>query len=171
MKNLFLIVAILLVTLVLTLVGLAQWPTGTIPPVPPVREAGFNPVKRTMRPFRSEQELAAYFRELAKKQKKIQTRSELMMQEPQLDLDASVAKSAPADTPSLATKNESITNTQEAGVDEGGIVKLHGDHLVVLRRGRLFTVKIGDGSLQPISAVDAFAPDIDPRSTWYDEML
>jgi hypothetical protein len=25
--------------------------------------------------------------------------------------------------------------------------------------------------LKPVSAVDAFAPDIDPRSTWYDEML
>ena len=26
-------------------------------------------------------------------------------------------------------------------------------------------------ALRPISSVDAFAPDIDPRSTWYDEML
>ena len=70
-----------------------------------------------------------------------------------------------------AAKDESITNTQHAGVDEGGIVKLHGDHLVVLRRGRLFTVAIGDNTLKPISAVDAFGPDIDPRGTWYDEML
>src|SRR5204863_4923199 len=50
-------------------------------------------------------------------------------------------------------------------------VKLHGDHLVVLRRGRLFTIRVGEGNLQPISTVDAFGPDIDPRSTWYDEML
>ena len=56
-------------------------------------------------------------------------------------------------------------------MDEGGIVKLHGDHLVVLRRGRLFTVKVGDGALQPISSVDAFGPEINPNSTWYDEML
>ena len=71
-----------------------------------------------------------------------------------------------------ATKDEdSVTNTQHAGVDEGGIVKLHGDHLVVLRRGRLFTVAVGDNALKPISAVDAFGPEIDPRSTWYDEML
>ncbi len=56
-------------------------------------------------------------------------------------------------------------------MDEGGIVKVHGDHLVMLRRGRLFTVAIGRGALQPISAVDAFGPDIDPESTWYDEML
>jgi hypothetical protein len=68
-------------------------------------------------------------------------------------------------------EGESITNVQHAGVDEGGIVKLHGDHLVVLRRGRLFTVAVGGGNLKPISAVDAFGPDIDPRYTWYDEML
>ena len=71
-----------------------------------------------------------------------------------------------------ASKDEdSVTNTQHAGVDEGGIVKLHGDHLVVLRRGRLFTVAVGDNALKPISAVDAFGPEIDPRNTWYDEML
>jgi len=56
-------------------------------------------------------------------------------------------------------------------VDEGGIVKVHGNHLVMLRRGRLFTVAIGDGALEPVSAVDAFAPDVDPQGTWYDEML
>ena len=60
---------------------------------------------------------------------------------------------------------------QHAGVDEGGIVKLHGNHLVVLRRGRLFTVAIGSGALTPISSVDAYGPDIDPNGTWYDEML
>jgi hypothetical protein len=60
---------------------------------------------------------------------------------------------------------------QHAGVDEGSIVKLHGNHLVVLRRGRLFTVAIGGNALAPISCVDAFGPDIDPEGTWYDEML
>jgi len=65
----------------------------------------------------------------------------------------------------------SITNTQTSGVDEGGIVKLHGDHLVILRRGRLFTVAIGDGALKPISTIDAFGPDMDPQRAWYDEML
>jgi hypothetical protein len=78
---------------------------------------------------------------------------------------------ATADKAGAKSEDESITNTQHAGVDEGGIVKLHGDHLVVLRRGRLFTVAIGDGALKPISAVDAFGSDIDPRYTWYDEML
>src|SRR5688500_20187610 len=84
--------------------------------------------------------------------------------------EASVA--APLAKAREAEKDEeAVTNTQHAGVDEGGIVKVHGNHLVVLRRGRLFTVKIGDNSLKPVSAVDDFAPEINPESTWYDEMI
>lgn len=64
---------------------------------------------------------------------------------------------------------ESVTNVQHTGVDEGGIVKVHGEHLLVLRRGRLFTVRIGD--LAPVAAVDAFAAGTDPHGAWYDEML
>ena len=65
---------------------------------------------------------------------------------------------------------ESITNVQEEGVDEGGIIKVHGDHLVVLRRGRLFTVSLAGGGMRPISMVDAFPPG-SPGRGWYDEML
>jgi hypothetical protein len=65
----------------------------------------------------------------------------------------------------------SITNVQTAGVDEGGIVKRAGEHLVVLRRGRLFTVRVGGDALQPVAMVDAFAPGSDPRGAWYDELL
>jgi hypothetical protein len=42
---------------------------------------------------------------------------------------------------------------------------------VILRRGRLFTVRVGDRDLKPVSAIDAFAPDISPSGAWYDEML
>jgi hypothetical protein len=66
---------------------------------------------------------------------------------------------------------ESITNNQVLGVDEGDIVKHRGDYLIVLRRGRLFTVRVGGDALQPVAAVDAFGPDVDPVGTWYDEML
>lgn len=66
---------------------------------------------------------------------------------------------------------ESVTNNQHVGVDEGGIVKRRGDFLVVLRRGRLFTVRVGDQSLQPVSMTNAYGPDIEPSGTWYDEML
>jgi hypothetical protein len=66
--------------------------------------------------------------------------------------------------------DESITNNQHAGVDEGGIVKRHGDYLVILRRGRLFTVAVGGGGLRAVSMVNAFPPGSDPDG-WYDEML
>jgi len=70
-----------------------------------------------------------------------------------------------------ATEADSVTNVQHAGVDEGGIVKVHRDHLVVLRRGRLFTIRIGDDQLKPVAALDAFGPGIEPQGAWYDEML
>jgi hypothetical protein len=75
---------------------------------------------------------------------------------------------APAPEPASAG-DESITNVQEAGIDEGGIVKTHGDHLVVLRRGRLFSVHIGDAAMTAVSMVDA--PPAGSRGGYYDEML
>jgi beta propeller domain-containing protein len=74
-----------------------------------------------------------------------------------------------------AAPSAPVINLQEPGVDEGGLVKRHGDHLVILRRGRLFTVAIANNELRPVSAVDAFDPriklDPDSSSTWYDELL
>ncbi len=83
---------------------------------------------------------------------------------------APMAKSAMADS-AAAPASDGITNVQTAGVDEGGIVKRAGDFLVVLRRGRLFTLRIGGDALEAVAAVDAYAPDADPRGAWYDEML
>ncbi|GAA4039734.1 hypothetical protein GCM10022213_07250 [Parerythrobacter jejuensis] len=65
-----------------------------------------------------------------------------------------------------------ITNVQEIGVDEGGIVKASGDYLIVLRRGRIFTIRHGDKNLDPVDAIDVFPPgDRNPDDTWYDELL
>ena len=70
-----------------------------------------------------------------------------------------------------AAANPGITNNQEAGVDEGDIVKMHGETLVILRRGRLFTVSLKHGGLKPIDSIAAYPPDVDPDADWYDEML
>jgi hypothetical protein len=78
------------------------------------------------------------------------------------------AKSAGAE---LSRQADGITNVQTAGVDEGGIVKHAGDFLVILRRGRLFTVRVGDQQLEPVGMVDAYAPGSDPQGAWYDELL
>jgi hypothetical protein len=68
-----------------------------------------------------------------------------------------------------------VTNLQEAGVDEGGLVKRHGDHLIILRRGRLLTIAIGEGELRAVASIDAFDPRLntasDGNSAWYDELL
>jgi hypothetical protein len=72
---------------------------------------------------------------------------------------------------SLANTQEAITNTQEANVDEGGIVKNRGEMLVVLRRGRLFSVSTAGGKLAALDHIDASAPGVDPGGDWYDEML
>src|ERR1041384_3844012 len=77
---------------------------------------------KTMQAFHSENELAAYLRELAQKQKRILRAS--------ISLAASNAP-MPAKSEALGSiasdaKDESITNVQHAGVDEGGIVKAHG---------------------------------------------
>jgi len=158
MKNFFL----LTFTAVLITSGLLACTEATTDTIPPVLASDLIPTKRTMEAFKSEAELVRYLQQLAEKQRRRvekEAKAEATNAAPMVALDAA------------GKADESVTNTQHAGVDEGGIVKVHGDHLVVLRRGRLFTVAIGDGALKPISAVDAFAPGMDPSSTWYDEML
>jgi hypothetical protein len=118
--------------------------------------------RKTLRPFASEQELAALLNGWAEEHRKREAsrRRAYSGMAQEAPAAAALKAEAPADT---------ITNVQHAGVDEGGIVKLHGDHLVILRRGRLFTVSVSD--LRPVSTIDAFGPGIDPRGAWYDEML
>ena len=73
----------------------------------------------------------------------------------------------------LSSSSESITNNQEVGVDEGDIVKRVGEYLILLRRGRLFSVEIGDESGDPIRLIDrqdVFPFDY-PHDAWYDELL
>jgi hypothetical protein len=157
---------LLSLTAFITTSGLLACTAVTTDTIPPVAASGLVPPKKTMEAFKSEEELVRYLRELGEKQRR--------EQRGMLDKFVNTQDAAPAASVAkaeAAKEPESVTNTQHAGVDEGGIVKVHGDHLVVLRRGRLFTVAIGDGALKPVSSVDAFAPDLDPSGTWYDEML
>ena len=149
-----------LTTVVTTFILLASAPDPSNA-IPPVATSDIQ-VKKTMRAFKSEEELRQYLRRLADIQR---YRGRQFSNKSMVGLTAEAAPVAKAEA------EESVTNVQHAGVDEGGIVKVHGDHLVVLRRGRLFTVAIGDGSLKAISAVNAFGPEINPEGTWYDEML
>ena len=120
--------------------------------------------KATLKPFASEAELQALlkgWRDQFERRRPARTESFAMQ--------AAAPASAVSGAKLAEAAADSVTNVQHAGVDEGGIVKLHGEHLVILRRGRLFTVETR--GLKPVSAVDAFGPDVDPRGAWYDEML
>lgn len=68
--------------------------------------------------------------------------------------------------------NDEVTNNQEAGVDEGGIVKNVGDALVVLRKGRLYAVDVSANGAPRQTDTTAVAPsDALNSGVWYDEML
>ena len=96
--------------------------------IPPVNQFGVIPVKKTMRSFGSEQELARFLRDLAEKRKR-RERAKAKINSAASNAQAPVAADAKAEAQSK--DSESITNVQHAGVDEGGIVKMRGDTLVV----------------------------------------
>ena len=158
MKSLALMLIAVLTISGLIAIAATKQPSPTPPADTPPR------VKKTMKAFKSEPEFARYLRKLAEQQRRRPTPAAMLGAMSMDSPPAPVTKAKEAD-------EESVTNTQHAGVDEGGIVKVHGNHLVVLRRGRLFTVAIGDGALKPVSNIAAFGPDINPNGTWYDEML
>ncbi|QUL38521.1 beta-propeller domain-containing protein [Erythrobacter sp. JK5] len=117
--------------------------------------------------FASKDDLDRFAGKMAKRQ-----RARAAMYESSVAAPMAMEAAADSADASAEGESESITNTQEAGVDEGGIVKNAGDYLVVLRRGRLFTVRHGDDALAPVDTIDAFPPGKpNPGDTWYDEML
>lgn len=70
-----------------------------------------------------------------------------------------------------STDNEEITNNQEKGVDEGGLVKHYKDYLIVLRRGRLVSIRVApDESLTKIDEEEV-QPEGLNNYAWYDELL
>lgn len=175
--------------------------TATKTPIEVVRRAS----RTELEAFRSERELRAFLRELARAQSGPLGRTSLAAgaklscvpatcaslgvdcgvhadgcgstidcgpcgEASAVDSSPSPAAEAPAEEAPAAAA-ESVTNVQHAGVDEGGIVKRSGDFLIVLRRGRLFSVDVGAGRLSPVSAIDAFGPSVDPSASWYDELL
>ncbi|HSW07480.1 beta-propeller domain-containing protein [Aquabacterium sp.] len=131
---------------------------------------------RTLRPYRSEAELQQALGQWRSQAEKLQLqrrrdRAPLAMQAAPAAPPAPAAAAAAKSADSAGAAAESITNVQTAGVDEGGIVKRAGDYLVILRRGRLFTVRVGGDALQPAATLDAYAPNADPGGAWYDELL
>ncbi|ABI76325.1 putative lipoprotein [Hyphomonas neptunium ATCC 15444] len=68
--------------------------------------------------------------------------------------------------------NPEITNNQKAGVDEGGIIKQIGQHLVILQDGRLFVTDLMPGGQAGLKLADrANVYRSSDEDTWYDEVL
>jgi len=137
--------------------------------------AGSSHAATTLTAYRDEAELATAldrWRTAAQLRQQARARNEAgMAQSLAAPAPAAAAMPNKAGADRAAEASDSITNQQTAGVDEGGIVKRAGDHLIILRRGRLFTVRVGGDQLQPVSQLDAYAPGSDPRGAWYDELL
>jgi len=68
---------------------------------------------------------------------------------------------------------ESITNNQEKGVDQGDIIKRLGDYLLVLRKGVLYSVFMGNehnSEMRLITKLPVQSNGED-HDSWYDELL
>jgi hypothetical protein len=125
-----------------------------------------------MQAFTSDKQFIAFMRRVAQRQRAVQP-SPMVMYD--MAPQAPPAVAAPASEAVqyravTGTKPAGITNTQEADVDEGGIVKVAGDHLVILRRGRIFTVSLAGNGMRTVDHIDAFPPGTS-GDAWYDEML
>jgi hypothetical protein len=153
----------------------AQPRTGAAARTPPSRPHG------GLTAFRSDSELRTYLRRL-KRQEEAEPPEPVYepmpapMPSPPPPPSAgapSQSYSAPvaAKVADLPQSTVGITNNQEANVDEGDIVKVRGDTLVILRRGRLFTVSLAGGTMRPVDSINAFPPGVTGQGDWYDEML
>ncbi|MEG3148510.1 beta-propeller domain-containing protein [Sphingomonas sp. ZT3P38] len=125
----------------------------------PARRA---PPARSLKPFASDAALRAFLQRVRASAAPMANAEPMAAPPPAPSAEAIVVTGA---------KAVDITNTQEAGVDEGGIVKQRGDILIVLRRGRLFTISIAGGRMAPVDRIDAFPPGVTGQGDWYDEML
>lgn len=126
--------------------------------------------------FRNDAELVAFLKKRSQSRARLETydvqqSAPMAAPPPPPPPAAEAAASDIVVTGSRVAAGDKITNTQEADVDEGGIVKKRGDLLVILRRGRLFTVSIAGGGMRPIDFIDAYPPGVSGGGDWYDEML
>jgi hypothetical protein len=132
--------------------------------------------------FESEREFYQYMRELQRISDRQNDRwrrgmpADLLEREDRIMVTGSRIVGRPAATPTpLDTDDETgnITNTQEANVDEGDIVKRIDNYLISLQDGRLSSIELGTGdATSPLLLVDRYELYTDPEDdTWFDEML
>jgi len=123
---------------------------------------------KAMQAFTSEAELQAYLGEAQATQEKVAACNSRSSSGD--GMSAGAAASPSSESAASPPSNEGITNNQEAGADEGGIVKNVGDHLVVLRKGRLFAIDV-EAAPTVTDSIRVAATAALNRGVWYDEML
>lgn len=165
-----------------TLIAGAAWMVGVFLPTVSVAQpqsqsalSEANEPQGGLTPFRSDRELRTYLLRLREEEDPSPPPPPPPPPPPAPGMAPPAASAEAADEAIVMTGSRapspSITNTQEANVDEGGIVKVHGNHLVILRRGRLFTVSLAGDRLRPVDSINAFPPGVSGEGDWYDEML
>ena len=120
-----------------------------------------------LRRFASADEFQRYLRTVQRAQRRVSMNEAT---------DLALAPPAPAQAQAAGeagVANPEITNNQTIGVDEGGIVKQVGNHLVILQDGRLFSAALGAGEGAPLRLADRIDVYRSPETaaSWYDEML
>lgn len=104
----------------------------------------------TLTPFGSEEAFTAY------QQAMVAEWEERIRRDPPLGTTPLPAESPPMGYP--MPRGEPVEAAPAAGLHEAGIVKAVGDYLVILRDGRLHTVRIGGGALDTVASIDAYPP-------------
>lgn len=147
-------------------------------------------VSETLETFASDAAFRAYLRDLDRERRRREgwwgyagrraTIQVAQLQDPDAQQDVPCA--TPEDCPEAGDENvvvsgariskpKPITNVQEAGVDEGDVVKQIGRFLLVLQDGRIFVADTGtrQGELRLVDRMNVYR---DKTSyAWYDEML
>ncbi|PKP96311.1 MAG: hypothetical protein CVT76_07145, partial [Alphaproteobacteria bacterium HGW-Alphaproteobacteria-15] len=87
--------------------------------------------------------------------------------EEDVDLDCVVV------TGSRIMPEDIITNVQTSGIDEGGLLKRRGDHLLVLRGDEIFRIRIDsrDGPTLELEQSVSLTESAKGQEVWYDELL
>lgn len=144
----------------------------------------------SLRPFGSAEAFASYAAEvIAKRQKRVRD-ADSGMAVLGRDRTVSIAQLSrfgaafPEDVirgafPSSGAGDGSDAHRPQAGVHEGDIVKARGDHLIVLRRGRLFSIDLSGSRPRAAGAIDV-TESLPPASdgggrtadrAWHEELL
>ena len=148
----------------------------------PARSKGANAANGSLKSFKSERALRSALsdvlrlREVHRKKDHERRKQECLEWSKSLPQPIDCSKGLRQETVTVtatAARPDEDTNRQHDGVDEGGLVKKAGDLLVVLRRGRLFTIDTSGAQLAAIDMADLATKDsqTDDRHDWYDELL